>query len=143
MKATSRKPTKAGEILRGLNALKLKVRHGEMIEVDQVSVENAQVIIKKKRMRADEFFRRTGSRDVPLHGMTGEEVAEIRKKLGLSQAAFARWLAAGKGTVRQWEQKKGIQTGPGLRLLHLIRADLPAWRARIHDDLLQNQTQKN
>ena len=53
-----------------------------------------------------------------------------------SQAAFARWLSAGPGTDRQWEQATGVKAGPALRLLHLLKSDTKGWRKRIHAELL-------
>lgn len=68
--------------------------------------------------------------------MSGAEVKQLRDDLALSQAAFARWLAASPGAVRKWEQKTGVKAGPTLRLLQVLRSDTKTWRKRIHGELV-------
>lgn len=47
-------------------------------------------------------------------------VAEIRKKIGLSQPQFAKVFHISLGTLRHWEQGDRKPRGPALILLHII-----------------------
>lgn len=47
-------------------------------------------------------------------------VAEVRAKTGLSQAAFARSIGVAKGTLLNWEHGRRSPTGPAQVLLALI-----------------------
>ena len=130
----TRKPSVYGEMLRDLRSMKRKMELGEPIAVHRVSREDGRLVIRKQRMPASEFFGRSQSLD-HISPMTGKEVKQLRDDLALSQAAFARWLAASPGTVRQWEQKTGVKAGPALRLLQVLRSDTKTWRKRIHVEL--------
>ncbi|MPR09296.1 helix-turn-helix domain-containing protein [Microvirga tunisiensis] len=48
------------------------------------------------------------------------DVAAVRKKTGLSQAAFARRLGVHPNTVRNWEQGRRNPQGPARILLALL-----------------------
>jgi putative transcriptional regulator len=48
------------------------------------------------------------------------DVAAVRKKTGLSQAAFARRLAVQVSTIRNWEQGRRWPQGPARILLALL-----------------------
>lgn len=48
-----------------------------------------------------------------------EQVIEIRNRLRLSQALFARALNVSTGTVRSWEQGEKPPQGPSRRLLEI------------------------
>lgn len=50
----------------------------------------------------------------------GVDVAEIRARTGLSQAAFARSIGVAKGTLLNWEQGRRRPTGPAQVLLAMI-----------------------
>jgi putative transcriptional regulator len=47
-------------------------------------------------------------------------VAAIRARTGLSQAAFARSIGVAKGTLLNWEQGRRRPTGPAQVLLAMI-----------------------
>lgn len=51
------------------------------------------------------------------------DVAAIRARTGLSQAAFARSIGVAKGTVLNWEQRRRSPDGPARVLLALIEKD--------------------
>jgi putative transcriptional regulator len=48
------------------------------------------------------------------------DVAAIRNKTGLSQAAFARRIGVPVGTIRNWEQGRRSPQGPARVLLALL-----------------------
>jgi putative transcriptional regulator len=48
------------------------------------------------------------------------DVATIRNKTGLSQAAFARRIGVPVGTIRNWEQGRRSPQGPARILLALL-----------------------
>jgi putative transcriptional regulator len=48
------------------------------------------------------------------------DVAAIRNKTGLSQAAFARRIGVPVGTIRNWEQGRRAPQGPARVLLALL-----------------------
>ncbi|WP_343058507.1 helix-turn-helix domain-containing protein [Microvirga mediterraneensis] len=48
------------------------------------------------------------------------DVATIRDKTGLSQAAFARRIGVPVGTIRNWEQGRRSPQGPARILLALL-----------------------
>ena len=65
------------------------------------------------------FDRRCLVPDAPL---SGEEIAAIRARERLSQAAFARALGVSLNTLGQWERNERRATGAALRLLSLAAA---------------------
>jgi len=135
MPTDDRKPSVYREMLKDLRGLKRKIEQQEPVLVHRVSRENGRMVIRKQRMPASEFFGRSQPSD-HIAPMSGAEVKQLRDDLALSQTAFARWLAASPGTVRQWEQKTGVKAGPALRLLQVLRSDTKAWRKRIHGELV-------
>jgi len=60
--------------------------------------------------------------DAKVHEISVEEVdvAEIRRRTGLSQAVFARSIGVAKGTLLNWEHGRRRPTGPAQVLLALI-----------------------
>lgn len=60
--------------------------------------------------------------DAKVHEISVEEVdvAEIRRRTGLSQAVFARSIGVAKGTLLNWEHGRRRPTGPARVLLALI-----------------------
>lgn len=48
------------------------------------------------------------------------DVAAVRSKTGLSQAAFARRIGVPVGTIRNWEQGRRSPQGPARILLALL-----------------------
>ena len=51
------------------------------------------------------------------------EIQHIRKKLGVSQAVFAKLLNVSLSSVRQWEQGKRTPTGSTMVLLELLKRE--------------------
>jgi putative transcriptional regulator len=61
--------------------------------------------------------------DVPgltVHVPEGLDVAEIRRRTGLSQTAFAATVGVSVGTLRNWEQGRRAPEGPARVLLALL-----------------------
>jgi putative transcriptional regulator len=74
----------------------------------------------------DQARRWARGEDVPgfrVHFPPGEDVAAIRKRTGLSQAAFARQIGVPVGTLRNWEQGRRRPDGPARVLLALLAKD--------------------
>jgi putative transcriptional regulator len=69
-----------------------------------------------------------GERDLTTHAIeappgrdySGEQVAAIRKRHGLSQAAFARVLMVNVKTLQSWEQGARKPSRPTMRLLQVF-----------------------
>jgi putative transcriptional regulator len=53
--------------------------------------------------------------------LSAEEIAEVRKKEGVSQAVFAKYLNVTVGLVSQWERGEKQPRGASLELLALVR----------------------
>jgi DNA-binding transcriptional regulator YiaG len=51
---------------------------------------------------------------------TGEDVAALRRFLGLSQAKFARAMGISVHTLRNWEQDRRKPEGPAIALLRIV-----------------------
>jgi putative transcriptional regulator len=51
------------------------------------------------------------------------DVAAIRSRTGLSQAAFSRQIGVSVATLRNWEQHRRKPEGPALVLLALLKRD--------------------
>jgi putative transcriptional regulator len=72
---------------------------------------------------------------------TAAQVRELRSRLGLSQAQFARRFGFTIDTVQQYEQGRRIPSGPASTLLRVIAADPgavmralnPRRKARVRD----------
>ena len=58
-----------------------------------------------------------------LHVPAQLEVAEVRRRTGLSQEAFARTIGVSVGTLRNWEQKSRVPDGPARVLLAMLERD--------------------
>jgi putative transcriptional regulator len=74
----------------------------------------------------DEARRFLAGEDVPglrVHFPPGGDVAAIRQRTGLSQAAFARQIGVSVGTLRNWEQGRRCPDGPARVLLALLDKD--------------------
>lgn len=74
----------------------------------------------------DEARRFLAGEDVAglrVHFPRGGDVAAIRKRTGLSQAAFARQIGVSVGTLRNWEQGRRCPDGPARVLLALLDKD--------------------
>lgn len=67
-----------------------------------------------------------GGEEVPgfrVHFPPGGDVAAIRKRTGLSQAAFALQIGVSVGTLRNWEQGRRFPDGSARVLLALLDKD--------------------
>lgn len=53
--------------------------------------------------------------------VSAQEIAEVRKKAGVSQAVFASYLNVTVGLVSQWERGEKQPRGPSLKLLALVQ----------------------
>ncbi|WP_405225491.1 helix-turn-helix domain-containing protein [Lentisalinibacter sediminis] len=51
--------------------------------------------------------------------LTGEDIAALRRFVGLSQAEFARAMEISVHTLRNWEQGRRKPEGPALALLRI------------------------
>ncbi len=53
--------------------------------------------------------------------LSAQEIAEVRKNAGVSQAVFASYLNVTVGLVSQWERGEKQPRGPSLKLLALVQ----------------------
>jgi putative transcriptional regulator len=53
--------------------------------------------------------------------LSAKEIADLRKRAGVSQAVFASYLNVTVGLVSQWERGEKQPRGPSLKLLALVR----------------------
>lgn len=56
----------------------------------------------------------------PIEPYTNEQIAELRSRFNISQAALAAVLNTSLSTVRQWESGVKRPSGPSLKLLDLL-----------------------
>ena len=56
----------------------------------------------------------------PVRPLTAEEIRDLRKREGASQAVFARYLNVTPGLVSQWERGEKHPQGASLKLLALV-----------------------
>ena len=59
----------------------------------------------------------------PIEGFSPEEIKQIRKKSGLTQAFFADFLGVSVKTVEAWESGRNKPSGAACRLLALTKKD--------------------
>ena len=57
----------------------------------------------------------------PPKALAAKEIILIRKRLGVSQAVFARVLGVARDTEISWEQGRRKPSGPALRLLEIAK----------------------
>jgi len=53
--------------------------------------------------------------------LSAAEIAEVRRRAGVSQAVFAKYLNVTVGLVSQWERGEKQPRGPSLKLLSLVQ----------------------
>ncbi len=53
--------------------------------------------------------------------LQAKEIVRIRKRLGVSQAVFARVIGVARDTEISWEQGRRTPSGPALRLLEIAK----------------------
>jgi putative transcriptional regulator len=81
---------------------------------------------KALKQGMEEVLRWARGEDVPgfrVHFPPGGDVAAIRRRTGLSQAAFAQQIGVSIGTLRNWEQGRRCPDGPARVLLALLEKD--------------------
>ena len=57
----------------------------------------------------------------PLVEYSADTIKDIRKRTGLTQALFAKWLGVSTRTVEAWEAGRNKPSGPSSRLLSLLQ----------------------
>jgi putative transcriptional regulator len=57
----------------------------------------------------------------PPRALPAKEIVRLRKRLGVSQAVFARLLGVARDTEISWEQGRRTPSGPALRLLEIAK----------------------
>lgn len=57
---------------------------------------------------------------IAVRPYSSKEVKEIRTRHNMTQEYFAEVMGVSVDTVRKWEQKGGIKTGPAVRMLQQI-----------------------
>ncbi len=57
---------------------------------------------------------------IALRPYSSKEVKEIRTRYNMTQDYFAEVMGVTVDTVRKWEQKGGIKSGPAIRMLQQI-----------------------
>jgi transcriptional regulator with XRE-family HTH domain len=65
-----------------------------------------------------------------------EEIARLRKGLGLSRAEFARFLGVSEATIVRWESKEALTEPRGLQAV-LLRAIVDAMANRPSREIAQ------
>jgi putative transcriptional regulator len=58
--------------------------------------------------------------ELVLHIPTAVDVAAVRRRTGLSQAAFSRRIGVSPATLRNWEQGRRTPEGPARVLLAML-----------------------
>lgn len=53
--------------------------------------------------------------------LSPEDITNVRKKAGVSQSIFARYLNVTTGVVSKWERGEKKPQGPSLKLLTLVK----------------------
>src|SRR4051812_14101402 len=62
---------------------------------------------------------RTTTLPLPPKQLSAKEIANLRARLNVSQAVFARYLNISPKTVQSWEQGHGKPNGASLKLLSI------------------------
>ncbi len=68
----------------------------------------------------------------PPRAYPAEKIQAIRKRMGLSQAVFARVLNASSDTIKAWEQGKRQPDGMALTLLEVAERHPRVLMERVH-----------
>lgn len=66
-------------------------------------------------------FRRIAEDLPPVKELSASQIKNIRQKVKVSQAVFARYLNTSVGTIQKWESGERKPGGSNLVLLNLIR----------------------
>jgi len=57
----------------------------------------------------------------PLVDYSADTIKDIRRRTGLAQSLFAKWLGVSTRTVEAWEAGRNKPSGPSSRLLSLLQ----------------------
>ena len=57
----------------------------------------------------------------PVAALSAKEIAGLRKREGISQGVFARYLNVRPKLVSEWERGEKKPSGPSLKLLSLVK----------------------
>ena len=57
----------------------------------------------------------------PLVDYSADTIKDIRRRTGLTQSMFAKWLGVSTRTVEAWEAGRNKPSGPSSRLLSLLQ----------------------
>lgn len=57
----------------------------------------------------------------PVEKLSPRQIAAMRRRAGVSQAVFARYLNVTPGLVSKWERGEKTPHGPSLKLLALVQ----------------------
>ena len=57
----------------------------------------------------------------PLVEYSADTIKDIRKRTGLTQALFAKWIGVSTRTVEAWESGRNKPSDPSSRLLSLLQ----------------------
>jgi putative transcriptional regulator len=106
------------EVLRGLNDLLGSIRKGKPITVRDVTLELEPAAYE------------------------AGDVQRTRRRLGLSQAVFARLLAVNVKTIQSWEQGEAAPSGIARRVLDDINQDPKRWLAKLAQTKARQTSQK-
>ena len=60
---------------------------------------------------------------LPVDSFTPEEIKSIRKKTGMTQVLFARYIGVSTKTVEAWEAGRNHPEGAACRLLTMTKSD--------------------
>ncbi len=85
----------------------------EMFESIMNSFDETIKASKEGKLKVNYVFK-------PTPNYNGEDIKNIRNKLGLTQIMFANMLGVSKKTVEAWEANTNKPTGPALRIMELL-----------------------
>ena len=68
--------------------------------------------------------------DLKPRCISGDEVKQVRKDLGASQAVFAVFIQVPIRTLQEWEQGRSEVSGIAARLIGEMLTDITYWRGR-------------
>lgn len=80
---------------------------------------------------ADGFTCHTVTLDLQPKSYRADDIADVRKLLGASQAVFARFLGVSRNTVRSWEQGVNAPSPIACRFMDEIRVNPEYWQDRL------------
>jgi putative transcriptional regulator len=57
----------------------------------------------------------------PVEPLTPDDISALRRREGVSQEVFARFLNVKKKLVSEWERGETVPSGPSMKLLTLVK----------------------